>query len=182
MRIRANTSKIPKAALLAIAAGFLALYPLTSSRADEKSEAEKSIEHQDWIQKWIAGAESLSRKQIKAMSAEEFIGFLKKHTLVWIGKDEDWDGMSVSTEIPNWPPKKDIPYLLSQLNNIEPCAKTIFPMFSSVPEDYQTVGKEAIYLLAAIKQGEYSLHVKSEDEHELIAWAREEAKKLEAAE
>ncbi len=175
MRIRANTAKILKPALLAIAAGLLALCPLTSSSADENPENEKIIEHQDFIQKWIAGAESLSRKQIKAMSAEEFIGVLKTHTLVWIGDGEAW---SVKTEIRDWPDKKDIPYLLTQVESIEPCAKTVYPTFSIVPEDYTTVRKQALYLLTAIKQGEYSLHVKSEDEHELIAWAREEAAKL----
>ncbi len=135
---------------------------------------------QQWINERIARAETLSRREIKAMNAEEFIGVLKKHTFVWIGEDEDIKGLSVSTEIPDWPSKNDIPYLLSQLDNKERSAKITSPVFSTIPKDDTTVGEQALYLLAAIKQGEFSFGVSKEDKESLIAWAKEEAKKLEA--
>ena len=177
MRIRPASSKTRKSALLAITAGLLALYPLIPSRADGLSETDKVLQHSEWLQKWIAGAESLSRKEIKAMSAKEFIDVLKKHTLVFVG-DHVEGKMDVDSTVPDWPPESDLPYLLSLIDNEERCAKTISGVFPTVPEDYQTVGQEAFFLLSAIKQGEYSLNIKNENKETLIAWAKEEAKKL----
>ncbi|MCL4677962.1 MAG: hypothetical protein KJ017_05135 [Alphaproteobacteria bacterium] len=160
-----------------ISKGVIVLLAIVSMAAFN-TNADTPPHNQESIYEWIARGKSLSRKEIKAMSAEEFIGVLKKHTLVWIGKDEDIKGLSVNTEIPGWPSKNDIPYLLSQLDNKERCAKMASPVFSTIPTDFTTVGEQALYLLAAIKQGEYSLGVKREDKESLIRWAKQEPTRM----
>ncbi len=130
----------------------------------------------EWRQEWEGRSTRITREKIKLMSSEEFLKFLKTHTVVYVG---DSTLYGVETRIESWPDAKDIPYLLSQIDNIAPCASLDSGTFAIGPApSYSTVGQQAVILLYAIKQGVFDVN-KSPDiaDSEVIEWAREQAGK-----
>ena len=114
--------------------------------------------------------------------AQEVVGYYPTFTL----KDEDF------LSIKNWPPKTDLPYLLTQLNNQSACAsldpyggmsmKSI-RTFSAF-EFKTTVAQESLRLLKAIKVGEFRVRstVEESEKESLVTWARAESARMKAGE
>lgn len=125
-------------------------------------------------------SKKISTDELRQISVQEYMDMMSGVSLLIIdGKEPEMQG---------WPRSEDLPYLLTRIHSYyysgEPIWEFSYIARSITQYHYGTTEEiAAVNLLKAIKEGKFKFHYDSdpEDKDEILAWARAEAAKMEAA-
>lgn len=107
---------------------------------------------------------SISKDELLRMSAEEYIGMMRRTSYLVIPKN-----------VAFWPKPKDIPYLITLTESEDYAGSTVYSDWNSAAEYESTVGVTAVFLLRAITDGSFRTYGGNQyppDKEGIIARAR----------